>query len=139
MTSQMNKLNCPLTKFSFQGSTNTEYFPMENFIRRDPPVQNLDPNRTPTNFDSGFNEEGSAGCNNHPPVPFILPSDSRTKSSIPCPLNNSRISIDPNLSPLHPNRLAQGPSNLQNSENNNNRRTSSRSTKPPSRYQAGFT
>ena len=56
MTSQINKLNCPLTKFSFQGPTNTEYFPVENFVRRDPSVQNLDPNRTPTNFDSGFNE-----------------------------------------------------------------------------------
>ena len=47
MTSQMNKLNSPLTKFSFQGPTNTEYFPVENFIRRDPPVQNLDPDRSP--------------------------------------------------------------------------------------------
>ena len=27
MTSQMNKLNSPLTKFSFQSPTNTEYFP----------------------------------------------------------------------------------------------------------------
>ena len=139
MTSQMNKLNSPLTKFSFQGPTNTEYFPVENFIRKDPPLQNLDPNRTPTNFDSGFNEESSAGRDNHPPVPLILPSDSRTKSSTPCPLNNSRIPLDPNLSPLRPNRSEQGPSNLQNSESNNNRRTSSRSTKPPSRYQAGFT
>ena len=34
MTSQMNKLNSPLTKFSFQGPTNTEYFQVENFIRR---------------------------------------------------------------------------------------------------------
>ena len=139
MTSQMNKLNCPLTKFSFQGPTNTKYFPVENFIRRDPPVQNLDPIRTPTNFDSGFNEESSGGRDNQPPVPFILPSDSRTRSSTPCPLNNSRIPLDPNLSPLRSNRSEQGPSNLQNSENNNNRRTSSRSTKPPSRYQAGFT
>ena len=139
MTSQMNKLNFLLIIFSFQGPTNTEFFPVENFIRRDPPVQNLDPNRTPTNFDSRFNEESSAGRDNHPPVPLILPSDSRTRSSTPCPLNNSRIPLDPNLSPLHPNRSEQGPSNLQNSENKNNRRTSSRSTKPPSRYQAGFT
>ena len=139
MTSQKNKLNSPLTKFSFQGPTNTEYLPVENFIGRDPPVQNLDPNRTSTNFDSGFNEKSSAGRDNHPPVPLILPSDSRTRSSTPCPLNNSRIPLDPNLSPLRPNRSDQGPSNLQNSENNNNRRTSSRSTKPPSRYQAGFT
>ena len=138
MTSQMNKLNCLLTKFSFQGPTNTEYFPVENFVRRDPPVQNLDPNRTPTNFDSEFNEESSAGRDNHPPVPLILPSDSRTSSPTPCPLNNSRILLDPKLSLLRPNRSEQGPSNLQNSENNNNRRTSSRSTKPPSRYQAGF-
>ena len=43
MTSQMNKLNRPSTKISFQGPTNTEYFPVGNFIRRDPPVQNLDP------------------------------------------------------------------------------------------------
>ena len=135
----MNKLNCPLTKFSFQGSTNTEYFPVENFIRRDPPVQNLDPNRNPTTFDSGVNEESSAGSDNHPPISIILTSDSRTRSSTPCPLNNSRIPLDPNLSPLRPNRSEQGPSNLQNSEKNNNRRTSSRSTKPPSRYQAGFT
>ena len=42
MTSQMKKLNSPLTKFSFQSPTNTEFFPVENFIRRDPPVQNLD-------------------------------------------------------------------------------------------------
>ena len=56
MTSQMNKLNSPLTKFSFQGPTNTEYFPVENFIRRDPPVQNFELDRTPTKFDSGFNE-----------------------------------------------------------------------------------
>ena len=139
MTSQMNKLNCPLTKFSFQGPTNTEYFPVENFVRRDPPVQNLDPNRTPTNFDSGFNEESSSGRDNHPPVPFNFPSDSGTRSSTPCPLNNSRIPLDPNLSPLRLNRSKQGPSNLQKSENNNNRRTFSRSTKPPSRYQAGFT
>ena len=139
MTSQMNKLNSPLTKFSFQGQTNTEYFPAENSVRRDPPVQNLDTNRSPTNFDYGFNEESSAGRNNHPPVPFILPSDSRTRNSHPCLLNNSRIPLEPNLSPLSPNRLEQGPSNLQNSENNNNRRTSNRSTKPPSRYQAGFT
>ena len=102
-------------------------------------MQNLDPDRTPTNFDSGFNEESSAGRKNHPPVPLILPNESRTKSSTPCPLNNSRIPLDPNLSPLRPNRSEQGPSNLQNSENNNNRRASSRSTKPPSRYQAGFT
>ena len=127
-----------MTKFSFQGPTNTEYFPVENFIRRDQPVQNLDPNRTPTNFDSGFDDESSGGRNNHPPVPLILPSDSRTRSSTPCPLNNSRIPLDPNLSPLRPNRSEQGPSNLQNLENNNNRRTSSRSTKPPSRYQVGF-
>ena len=40
MTSQMNKLNSPLTKFSFQSPTNTEYFPVDNFIRRDSPVQN---------------------------------------------------------------------------------------------------
>ena len=139
MTSQMNKLNCPLTKFSFQGTTNTKYFPVENFIRRDPPVQNLDPKRTPTIFDSGFIEESSAGRDNQPPVRLILPSDSRTRSSTPCPLNNSRIPLDPNLSPLRPNRSEQGHSNLQNSENNNSRRTSSRSTKPPSRYPAGFT
>ena len=66
MTSQMNKLNCPLNKFSFRGPTNTEYFPVENFIRRDPPVQNLDPNRTPTKFDSGFIEERSAGRDSWP-------------------------------------------------------------------------
>ena len=66
MTSEMNKLNSPLTKFSFQGQTNTECFPVENFIRRVPPVQNLVPDRTPTNFDSGFNEEISAGRNSHP-------------------------------------------------------------------------
>ena len=129
MTSQMNKLNCPLTKFSFQGPTNTEYFQVENCVRRDPPVHS----------DSGFNEESSAGRDNHPLVPFILPIDRRTRSSTPCPLNNSRIPLDPNLSPLRPNRSDQGPSNLQNLENNNNRRTFSRSTKPPSRYQAGFT
>ena len=46
MTSQMNKLNSPLTKFSFQGPTNTEYFPVENIIRRDPPVQNFELDRT---------------------------------------------------------------------------------------------
>ena len=111
MTSQMNKLNCPFTKFSFQGPTNTEYFLVENFIR-DPPVQNLDPNRTPTNFDSGFNEESSGGRDNHPQVLVILPSDSRTRSSTPCPLNNSRIPLDPNLIPLRPNRSEQGASNL---------------------------
>ena len=139
MTSQMNKLNCPLTKFSFQGPTNTECFTVENFIRRDPTVQKLDPDRISTNFDSGFNEESSAGRNNHPPVPLILPNDSRTRSSTRCPLNNSRTPLDPNLSPLRPNRCEQGPSNLQNSERNNNRQTYSRSTKPSSLYQAGFT
>ena len=139
----MSKLNSPLTKISFQSTTNTEYFPVENFIRRDRPVQNLDFDRTPTNFDSGFNEESSGGRDNHPPVPLNLPSDSRKKSSTPCPLNNSKIPLDPNLSPFRPNRMEQGPSNLQTLENNNNnnnsRRTSSRSTKPPSRYQAAFT
>ena len=34
MTSQMNKLNSPLTKFFFQSPTNTEFFPVENFIRK---------------------------------------------------------------------------------------------------------
>ena len=135
MTGQMNKLNSPLTKFSFQGPTNTKYFPLENFIRRGPPVQNLDLERTPTNFDSGFNQKISGGRDNHPPVPINLPSDSRTRSSTPCPLNNSRIPLDLNFSPFRPSRSEQGPSNLQTLENNNNhRRTSSRSTKPPSRY-----
>ena len=86
---------------------------MENFIRRDPPVQNLDLDRTPTNFDSGFNEESSGGRDNHPSVPLKLPSESRTRSSTHCPLNNSRIPLDTNLSPFRPNRSAQGPSNLQ--------------------------
>ena len=139
MTSQMNKFNSLLTKFSFQSSTNTEFFPVENFIRRDPPVQNLDLDRT-TNFDSGFNEENSGGRDNHPSVPLNLPSDSRTRSSTHCPLNNSRIPLDPNLSPFRPNRSEQGPSNLQFLENNNNnRRASSRSTKSSSRYQVGNT
>ena len=35
MTTQLNKLNSPLTKFSFQSPTNTEHFLVENFIRRD--------------------------------------------------------------------------------------------------------
>ena len=113
MTSQMNKLNCSLTKFSFQGPTNTEYFPVENFIRRNPPVQNVDPNQTPTYSVSGFNKENSAGRDNHP-SDHPMPSDSRTRNSTPCPLNNSRIPLDPNLSPLRPNRSEQGPSNLQN-------------------------
>ena len=103
-------------------------------------MQNLDLDRTPPNFDSGFNEKSSGGRDNHPPVPLNLPSDSRTRSSTPCPLSNSRIPLDPNLIPFRPNRLEQGPSNLQTLENNkNNRRTSSRSIKPPSRYQARFT
>ena len=135
----MNKLNSPLTNISFQGSTNTEYFPVENFIRRDPPVQNFDLDRTPKKFDSGFNEESSGGHHNHAPVPLNLPSGSRTKSSTPCPLKNSRIPLDPILSPLRPNRSVQGPSYLQNLEKINNRRNSSRSNQPPSRYQACFT
>ena len=121
MTSQMNKLNSPLTKFSFQSPTNTEYFPVEKFIRRDSPVQNFDPDRTPTNFDSGFNEASSGGRDNPPPVQTHLPSGSQTRSSTPCPQHNSRMRLDPNLSPLRPNRSEQGPSNLQYSENNNNR------------------
>ena len=140
MTSQMNKFNSPLTKFSLQSPTNTKYFPVENFMRRDSPVQNFDPDRTPTNFDSGFNEASSGGRDNPPPDQTHLPSGSRTRSSTPCPQHNSRIPLDPNLSPLRPNTSEQGPSNLQTLENNNNnRRTSSRSAKPPSRYQAGFT
>ena len=42
-TSQMNKLNSPLTKFSFQSRTNTEFFPVENFIRKNSIVQNFNP------------------------------------------------------------------------------------------------
>ena len=112
MTSQMNKLNNPLTKFSFQSPTNTEYFPVENFIRRDSPVQNFDLDRTPTNFDSGFNESSSGGRDNPPPVQTHLPSGNRTRNSTPCPQHNSRIPLDPNLSPLRPNRSEQGPSNF---------------------------
>ena len=131
----MNKLNSPLTKICFQSPTNTEYFPVENFIRRHSPVQNIDPDRTPTNFDSGFNEARSGGRDNPPPVQTHLPS-----GSTPCPQHNPRIPLDPNLSPLHPNTSEHGPSNLQTLEsNNNNRRISRRSAKPPSRYQAGFT
>ena len=112
---------------------------MDNFQRRDSPLQNFDPDRTPTNFDSGFNDASSGGRDNPPPVQTHLPSGSRTRSSTPCPQHNSRIPLDPNLSPLRPNTSELGPSNLQTLENNNNRRTSSRSAKPPSRYQAGFT
>ena len=99
----MNKLNSPLTKSSFQSPTNTEYFPVENFIRRDSPVQNFDPDQTPTNFDSGFNEASSGGRDNPPPVQTHLSSGSRTRSSTPCPQHNSRIPLDRNLSPLRPN------------------------------------
>ena len=113
MTSQTSKLNSPLTKFSFQGPTYTEYFLVENFIRRDPPGHNSDLDRTPSNFDSGFNEESSVGRNNHPPVLLNLPIGSGTRSSTPWPLNNSRIPLDPKLKPLRPNRSEQGPSNLQ--------------------------
>ena len=68
MTSQMKKLNSRLTNLSFQSPNNTEYFPVENFIRRDSPVQNFDPDRSPTNFDSGFNEASSGGRDSLPPV-----------------------------------------------------------------------
>ena len=112
----MNKLNSLLTKFSFQSPTNTEFFPVENFTRRNPPVQNLDLDRTPTSFDSGLDEESSGGRENHPPDPINLPSDIRTRSSTPCPVNNSRIPLDPNLSTFRPNRLEQVPSNLQTLE-----------------------
>ena len=139
ITSQMNKLNSPLTKFSLQSPTNTEFFPVEIFTRGDPPVQSLDLDRTPTIFDSGFKKESSGSRDNYPLVPINLPSDSRTRSSTPCKLKNSRILIDPNLSPFRPIRSEQGPSNFQTLENNNNRRTSSHLTKPPSGYQAGFT
>ena len=101
-------------------------------------MQNLDPDRTPTNFDFGFNEANSGGRDNHPPVQTNLPIGSRTRSSTPCTQNNSRIPLDPNFSPPRPNRSEQGPS-LQTLENNNNRRNSSRAAKPPSRYQAGLT
>ena len=121
MTTQLNKLNSPLTKFSFQSPTNTEHFLVENFIRRDSAVQNLDADRTPTNFDFGFNEAKSGGRDSHPLVQTNLPIGSRTRSSTPCTKNNSRIALDLNLSPPRPNRSEQGPS-LQTLENNNNRR-----------------
>ena len=57
MTTQIDKLNSPLTKFSFHCPTNTKYFQVENFTRRDPPVQNFDLDRTSTNFDSGITKE----------------------------------------------------------------------------------
>ena len=65
MTNQMHKLSSHLTKFCFQGPTNTECFPLENVIRREPPVQNFDLDRNPTNFDSELNEESSGGRDNH--------------------------------------------------------------------------
>ena len=105
MTSRKNKLISPLTKFSFQSPTDIEYFPEENFIRKDSLVQNFYPFQTPTNFNSGFIEASSGVRVNHSLGQTNLHCGSRTRSSNPCPQNNSRIPLGPNLSHLRPSKI----------------------------------
>ena len=142
MTSQISKLNSPLTKHSFQNPCVTEYLPVE---RISPKFENLDKgadsHRTPSKSDSGFKESvesGPSGNNRN----FI-----ETHSSTPTPLNQCSLRLPdyPNLSPIHrfqsnnnQNFQNQNPQNTQ-IDNHTNVRSCNRSKKAPSRYQAGFT
>ena len=145
MTSQISKLNSPLTKHSFQNPCVTEYLPVE---RISPKVQNLDKeadsHRTPSKSDSDFKESVQSG-------PTFTSGNNRilveTHSSTPTPLNQSSLRRPDylNLSPIHrfqsnnnQNFQNQNPQNTQ-TDNHTNVRSSNRSKKAPSRYQAGFT
>ena len=62
MTSQINKLNAPFTKHSFQNPCNTEYFPVEKLPEKiETPVKEINLDKTPTNADSGFTGSTPSG------------------------------------------------------------------------------
>ena len=101
MTSQISKLNSPLSKHSFQNPCVTEYLPEE---RISPKAANLDKeansHRTPSKSDSGFKESVQSG-------PISTSGNKKnsieTHSSTPTLLNQSSLRLPdyPNLSPIH--------------------------------------
>ena len=101
MTSQISKLNSPLTKHSFQNPCVSKYLPVERISPKvENPDKEADSHRTPSKSDSGFKESVKSG-------PISTSGNNRnlieTHSNTPTALNQSSLRRPdyPNLSPIH--------------------------------------
>ena len=154
MNKQVEKLNRPVDKFSFQQSfTETEFFPVDNFTSNTDNIQNEnnhektleDNNTTITKTDSGFQEGFSTTFVDNTQTPDNR-SHSRTRSSTPYPETRIRFADPPDIrvSPVRTQTREQSteanptPSDDQRSSRIH-RRISGRLKKLSTRYQAGFT
>ena len=95
MTSQIKKLNRPLTKYSFQNPCNTEDLPVEILEQNSESLEKeVDPEKTPTKKDSGFKGSGPSGSN--PNSGNVFENRSRSSTLI----HQSRQLYCANLSPI---------------------------------------
>ena len=154
MNKQVEKLNKPVDKFSFQQPyTETEFFPVDNFTSNKDNIQNEnnhektfeDNNTTITKPDSGFQEGFSTTFVDNTQTPDNR-SRSRTRSSTPYPETRIRFADPPDIrvSPVRNQTRVQSPeANPTPSDDQRSsridRRISGRLKKLTTRYQAGFT
>ena len=154
MNKQVEKLNKPVDKFSFQQPyTETEFLPVDNFTSNSDNIQNEnnhektfeDNNTTITKPDSGFQEGFSTTFVDNTQTPDNR-SRSRNRSSTPYPETRIRFADPPDIrvSPVRTQTRVQSPeANPTPSDDQRSsrldRRISGRLKKLTTRYQAGFT
>ena len=154
MKKQIEKLNKPVDKFSFQQPlTETEFFPVDNFSSNTDNIQSEnqhekiieDNNTTIINPDRGFQEEFSTNYVDNTQTPDNR-GRSRTRSSTPYPETRIRFADPPDsrVSPVRTHPRVQSPeANPTPSDDQRSsridRRFSGRLKKLTTRYQAGFT
>ena len=154
MNKQLEKLNKPVDKFSFQQPfTEIEFFPVNNFTSNTDNIQNEnqhektleDNNTTITKPDSGFQEGFSTTYVDNTQTPDNR-SSSKTRSSTPHPETRIRFADPPDIrvSLVRSQPRVQSPeANPTPSDDQRSsridRRISGRLKKLTTRYQAGFT